>query len=72
MPAPLIVTRVLGFLHFAEPEYRTLADACRIAAAEAEKGALEHVDVGVVKILNARARRFREMAVRMDLAARVL
>ena len=61
MPASLLVTRVLGFLRFGERDYRMLGAACRAAANEAEKGG----DLD-------RAARYRELAIKMDLAARVL
>lgn len=73
MPAPEIQTgRVPGFIRFTADDYRTSAQACRAAAVQAEKDAGAQSNPQTTKLFNDVAKRFRELAEKHELAAKVL
>jgi hypothetical protein len=73
MPAPDLQTaRVPGFILFTADDYRTTAQACRIAAVQAEADAAKQTNPSIVKGFNATAKQFRDLAQKYELAARVL
>lgn len=64
--------RVPGFLLFSADDYRAAAQACRVAAVQAEDDAGKQTNPQTIKQFNATAKRYRELAEKFELAARVL
>lgn len=68
---PLQTGRVPGFLHFTADDYRTSAQACRVAAYKAEQDAKAQTNPQVIEGFLASAKRYRELAQKHENAARV-
>lgn len=64
--------RVTRFIHFTPEDYKASAQACRVAAAQAENDAAKQGNPGIVKMFNDTAKRFRDLAQKHELAAKVL
>lgn len=70
-PAPTHARRVEGFIHFSSDDYRAAAQACRAAAALAAQDAEKQNNPSVIRMFNDSARRYRDLAEKLELAARV-
>ena len=64
--------RVPGFIRFSADDYRSLAQAARVAAVQAERDAEVQKNPGIVEQFKKTARHFRELAEKCENAARVL
>lgn len=64
--------RVTNFIRFTADDYRTSAQACRAAAVQAEKDAEAQTNPQMLDLFIGVAKRFRELAEKHELAARVL
>jgi hypothetical protein len=64
--------RVPGFILFSADDYKAAAQACRVAAAQADGDAKRQANPSMVKLFTDSANRYRELAEKFELAARVL
>lgn len=64
--------RVPGFILFTSADYKALEQAARVAAVQAETDAAKQTNPSIVKGFNATAKRYRELAEKCKLAAKVL
>lgn len=71
-PVEIQPRRVTGFILFSADDYRATAQACRVAAIQAEKDASTQISPGLARMFNASAKHYRDLAQKFELAARVL
>lgn len=71
-PVELQPRRVTGFILFSADDYRATAQACRVAAVQAETDAATQSSPGLARMFNDSAKHYRNLAQKFDLAARVL
>ena len=73
MPAPERQTaRVQRFIPFTADDYRDIAQACRVAAVQAENDAKKQSNPSTVQRFLKNAEHFHELAKKAELAARVV
>lgn len=63
--------RVPGFIKFTADDFRSLAQAARVAAAQAEADARAQSNPSIVRQFNDSAKRYRELAEKCEQSARV-
>jgi hypothetical protein len=71
MPVRGDTARVTGFIRFSADDFRSLAQAARVAAAQADVDASNQSNPSIVRQFNDSAMRYRELAEKCENAARV-
>lgn len=73
MPAPPLENgRVPRFIPLTADDHRTSAQACRVAAVQAEDDAAKQTNPQTARLFNTMAKRYRDLAEKHELIARVL